>query len=110
MEGKNNLAVTKTQGKGAVTPQETETDLPVSVLESPAEVRVDSGLRLGQRHWQQQSWEVQHVGIIPLRRSCHYPYHRACRPTIETADSSNGPSQAKLLGGGTATPISRQLG
>ena len=29
-----NLVHTRTQGKGAVTPQETESDLPVSVLES----------------------------------------------------------------------------
>ena len=34
---KQNLVPTKTQGKGAVAPQETEPDLPVSVLESPAE-------------------------------------------------------------------------
>ena len=41
---------TRTQEKGSVTPQETESDLPVSVQESPAEVRVDSGLPWGQGH------------------------------------------------------------
>ena len=33
-----------------MTPQETEPDLPVSVQESPVEVRVDSGLLWGQGH------------------------------------------------------------
>ena len=32
------------QEKGAVTPQETEPNMPVSVQESPAEAWVDSGL------------------------------------------------------------------
>ena len=41
---KQNLVCTRTQKKGAVTPQETEPDLPVSVQESPAEAWVDSGL------------------------------------------------------------------
>ena len=35
---------------GAVSPQETEPDLPVSVQESPAEVWADSGLLWGQEH------------------------------------------------------------
>ena len=54
---KQNFVSTRTQEKGAVTPQETEPDLPVSVQESPVEVRVDSGLLRGQGHWIQQSWE-----------------------------------------------------
>ena len=33
----------RTQGEGAETLQETEPDLPVSVWESPVEVRADSG-------------------------------------------------------------------
>ena len=41
---KQNLVCTRTQEKGAVTPQKTEPDLPVSVQGSPAESRVDSGL------------------------------------------------------------------
>ena len=47
---KQKLVCTRTQEKGAVTPQETEPDLPVSVQESPVEVRVDSGLLRGQGH------------------------------------------------------------
>ena len=49
-ENKQNLVCSRTQEKGSVTPQETESDLPVSVQESPAEVRVDSGLPWGQGH------------------------------------------------------------
>ena len=41
---KENLVCTRTQEKGAVTPQETEPELPVSVQESPVEAWVDSGL------------------------------------------------------------------
>ena len=41
---KQNLACTRTQEKEAVTPQETDPDLPVIVQESPAEVWVGSGL------------------------------------------------------------------
>ena len=38
LEGtKQTLCAPGTQGKGTVTPQETEPDLPVSVWESPAE-------------------------------------------------------------------------
>ena len=40
---KQNPVHTRTQEKGAVTPQETEPDLPVSVWESLAEAWVDSG-------------------------------------------------------------------
>ena len=38
LEGTNNPVHTRTQEKGAVTPQETDQDLPMSVQESPAEV------------------------------------------------------------------------
>ena len=48
----------KTQRKGAATPQETEPDLSGSVGGSPVEAWVSSGAPQGQRHWQQQSWEV----------------------------------------------------
>ena len=45
-----NFVYTRTQEKGAVTPQETEPDLPVSVQESLVEASVDSGLPQGQGH------------------------------------------------------------
>ena len=47
---KQNLMCTRTQEKGAVTSQETEPDLPVSVQESLVEACVDSGLLEGQEH------------------------------------------------------------
>ena len=50
MEGTNNLVGNRTQEKGAVNPQKTEPDLPVSVQESLAETCVDSGLLPGQGH------------------------------------------------------------
>ena len=47
---KQNLVHTRSQEKGAVTRQETEPDLPVSVQGSPVEVWVDSGLLQSQGH------------------------------------------------------------
>ena len=47
---KQNLVHTRSQEKGAVSPQETEPDLPVSVQESLVEVWVDSGLLWSQGH------------------------------------------------------------
>ena len=47
---KQNLVHTRTQENGAVTPQETEPNLPVSVQESPVEAWVGCGLLQGQGH------------------------------------------------------------
>ena len=47
---KQKLVCTRIQEKEAVSPQETEPDLPVSVQESLAEVWVNSGLLQGQGH------------------------------------------------------------
>ena len=47
---KQNLVCTRTQEKGAVTPQDTDPDLPVSVLESLAEEWVSEGLLQGPGH------------------------------------------------------------
>ena len=49
-EHKQNLVHTRTQEKRAVTPQETDPDMPMSVRESPAEARVGGGLLQGQGH------------------------------------------------------------
>ena len=70
---KQNLVCTSTQEQGALTPQKTEPDSPVSVWESLAEAWVNSGLRRGQGHKQQQSGEVQHDGISPFGGGCRYP-------------------------------------
>ena len=48
---KQNLAHARTQEKGAVAPQKTDPDVPVSVQESLTEVWVDSGLLQGQGDW-----------------------------------------------------------
>ena len=51
LEGKKqNLVHTRTQEKGAVTPQDTDPDMHMSVLESPMEAWVSGGLLQGQRH------------------------------------------------------------
>ena len=47
---KQNLAGTRTQKKGAVTPQEADPDLPVNVQESLAEAWVGGGLWQGWGH------------------------------------------------------------
>ena len=47
---KQNLVSTRTQEKGAVTPQEADPDLPMSVQESLAEAWVESALLRGQGH------------------------------------------------------------
>ena len=44
LEGTKTLVCTRSQEKGAVTPQETDPDLPVSVQESPSDVWVSGGL------------------------------------------------------------------
>ena len=62
---KQNLVCTRTERKGAVTPQETEPDLPASVGGSPVEAWVGSGSLWGQGHWQQQSWKMP-LGVSPL--------------------------------------------
>ena len=47
---KQNLVCTRTQEKEAVTPQETDPDLPVCVQETLVEAWVSSGLLQGQGH------------------------------------------------------------
>ena len=47
---KQNLMCTRTQEKGAVTPPESDPDLPVSVQESPVEAWVGGGLLQGWGH------------------------------------------------------------
>ena len=47
---KQNFVHTRTQEKGAVTPQDTDLDWPVSVQESPVEAWVVGGLLQAQEH------------------------------------------------------------
>ena len=50
LEGTNKTLCTRTQEKGAVTPEEADLDLPVSVQESPLEAWVGGGLLQGWRY------------------------------------------------------------
>ena len=47
---KQNLVCTRTQEKGAVTPQENDPDLPVGAQESPVEAWVSGGVLQGRGH------------------------------------------------------------
>ena len=99
LEGKAKLVSTRTQEKGEVTPQEPESDLSISVQESPAKVWVYSGLPQGQGHWIQQSWEPQGVLAKNLLKEV---------AIITITPSIVGP-HAKLQEGKTASPINRKL-
>ena len=63
-------------GEGAVTPQETEPELPASVGGSLAEVGDGCGTPWGQGHWQKKFQEIL-LGMSPPR-VCHQPHQRAC--------------------------------
>ena len=87
------LVCTRTQEKGAVTPQETEPDLAVSVQETPAEAWVGSGLLQGPGHWVQQClhrtfWRKTY--LIFITSTIAWP-------------------QVKQQVGNTAPPINRKL-
>ena len=74
---KQNLVCTRTQEKGAVSPQETEPDLPVSVQDSPESGSLYTGA-LSQGHWTQQcghkSFKRQNSGQTTVRE--HSPDHQ----------------------------------
>ena len=55
---KQGLAHTRTQGRGAATPQETLTE-PVRIWGSPEEEWAGSGLPQQWGHWRRQSWEMR---------------------------------------------------
>ena len=89
---KQNLVCTRTQDKGAVTPQETDPDLPVSVQESLVEAWVDSGLLRGRgTECSSASWDLwKEVAIVFIASTIVW-------------------SQVKQQGGNTAPPINRKL-
>ena len=80
---------TKTQEKGAVAPQETDPDLPVSVQESLVEAWVSGGLLWGRGHWVWQDL-LKEVTIFFITSTIVWP-------------------QVKQQGGNTALPINRKL-
>ena len=66
---KQNLVCPRTQEKGAVTPQKTDPDLPVSVQESPGELWVSGGLLQG------QNTECSSACMGPSGGSHHYLHY-----------------------------------
>ena len=81
------------QEKGAVTPQETDPDLPVSVQESPVEAFIDGGL-------------------LQVRRTLRAALHARGllkEVTIVFITSTIVWPQIKQQGGNTAPPINRKL-
>ena len=94
LEGhKQNHVHTRTQEKGAVSPQETEPDLCVRVQESPAEACVDSVLLRG------QGTEYSSVCKSPFEGSCHYlhyPYHSLA--SGQTAGREHSPAHQQKIG------------
>ena len=92
LEGhKQNLAYTRTQEKGAVTSQETDLDLPVSVLESPVEVWVVACCKVGGTECAMPAWDLlKEVAIISITSTIPWP-------------------QVEQQGENTAPPINRKL-
>ena len=72
---KQSLVRTRTQEKGAVTPQETHPDLPVSVQESPAEAQAGGGLlQVGARSAAVPAWDLlKDVAIILITSAMVWP-------------------------------------
>ena len=85
---------TKTQEKGAVTPQETDQNLPVSVQKSPAEAWVSSGLLQGWRHW---VWQCVHGIFWGSSPFSHYLHHSlASGPTTGREHSTAHQQKIRL--------------
>ena len=93
MEGANRTLCTRTQEKGAGTPQETDPDLPVSVQESPAEAWVSGGLPQGQGLWVQQTWEWHK----PSWRRSPLTHHRATRTYTGLGKQTLGGHKQNLM-------------
>ena len=96
--GHKKICAHQDPGKGAVAPQETDPDLPVSVQESLVEVWIDSGLLWGQGH------DYNSPGS---RAAC---WHKSFRRRSPLLPLPLVWPQAKLQGGNAAPPISRKLG
>ena len=96
---KQNLVHTRTQGTGAVTPQETKPDLPVSDWGSPAELWISSGLPQGQVHWQRSPGSRTVAGAL---------LEVANSPTIGTYQPQDCVSLAKQLTGREHSPTHQQ--
>ena len=99
---KQKLGCTRTWEVGAVTPQETEPELPVGVREGVFGGGVGQQWpATGSGHWL-YSWEPQGAGINPLERGHHYLHH----PYHSLASMI---SQDKVQGRNVPPPINRSI-
>ena len=74
---------TRTQEKGALTPQETEPDFPGSVQESLAEVWVSGGLLQGSGHAEEHAWDLlKKIAIICITSTILWPQVKQQRRNI----------------------------
>ena len=100
LEAQKNLVCTSTQEKGAVTPQETESGLPVWVFGSLWHRYGLTVACFGVRVTDyKQSWEVWGAGISPFeggRHYCHYPHHSLA--TGETTGREHSPTHQQKIG------------
>ena len=79
---------TRTQEKGAVTPQDTDPDLPMSVQESLAVAWVSSG------QLQVRGTECGNVCMGPFEGGCHYLHYLHC--SFTTGQPTEGEHQQKI--------------
>ena len=93
---KQKLVCCRTQERGAVTPQETEPHLPMSVLSSLVKAWVDGGLLCDQEHWQLQHWGTQCAGRKCFGGGCHYPYHSL--GSGQTTEKGHSPIHQQKIG------------
>ena len=96
LEGPTKTCVHQDPGERTVTPQETESDSPMSVWELLVEAWVNCSLPQGQGHWQQQSWEAWHAGVSPFGGGCHYPFHRLA--SGQTMGREHSPTHQQKIG------------
>ena len=87
------LVHTRTQEKGARTPQETALDLPVSVQESPVEAWIIGGLLQGQGHWVQPCLDGTFEGGFHY---LHYLHHSLV--SGQTTGREHSPAHLQEIG------------
>ena len=90
---KQNLVHTRTLSRGAVTPQETDPDLPVHVQESLAEVWVGNGLLQG------GGTEYSRVCMGHVEGGCHYLYYlHHSLASVQTTGREHSPALQQRIG------------
>ena len=109
-EHKLNFACTRSQEKGAVSPQETESNLPVSVHESPVEVWINSSASGQTRGREHSPTHQQKIGLNiywvcrPLQNKTQFPpqsvspitFPEASYPYSSEGRQNENPNHRKL--------------